>query len=121
MSNPQANQPNPLGPAVESRPGLLRALGPGMAIAVVVGNVIGSGIFVKPGQIADDGGEFGLIISVWVIGGVLCAMGSLCLAELAVMLPSTAVPKAAAEVCWRNRRREGFFWEWVISLSWIET
>ena len=68
-------------------PTLLRALGPGMAIAIVVGNVIGSGIYIKPGGIAAEAGRFDLIISVWVIGGVLCLLGALCFAELATMLP----------------------------------
>ncbi|MEQ8787650.1 MAG: amino acid permease [Pirellulaceae bacterium] len=66
---------------------LHRALGPAMATAVVVGNVIGSGIFLKPGTIAADAGNFPLIISVWVAGGVLCILGALCFAELATMLP----------------------------------
>ena len=58
-----------------------------MAVAVVVGNVIGSGIFAKPGTIAEQGGDFGLIMTAWVAGGVLCILGALCFAELAVMLP----------------------------------
>lgn len=66
---------------------LLRALGPGTAVAIVVGNVIGSGIFAKPGRIAAEAGRFDLIISVWIAGGVLCLLGALCFAELAVMLP----------------------------------
>ena len=48
-----------------------RVLGPGIAMAVVVGNVIGSGIFLKPGQIADASGNFSLIIEVWFFGGLL--------------------------------------------------
>jgi APA family basic amino acid/polyamine antiporter len=67
--------------------GLKRSLGPGIAIAVVVGNVIGSGIFLKPGTIAADGGRFDLIILVWVFGGLLCLLGALCFAELAAMYP----------------------------------
>jgi APA family basic amino acid/polyamine antiporter len=66
---------------------LLRALGPGMAVAIVVGNVIGSGIFAKPGGIAAEGGRFDLIMGVWVVGGLLCLLGALCFAELATMLP----------------------------------
>jgi APA family basic amino acid/polyamine antiporter len=69
-------------------PSLLRALGPGMAMAVVVGNVIGSGIFVKPGGIAYEAGDFRVILAAWVFGGLVCLMGSLCLAELGAMLPS---------------------------------
>ena len=53
----------------EERVSLLRALGPGMAVAIVVGNVIGSGIFATPGGIAADGLGFPLIISAWITGG----------------------------------------------------
>src|ERR1700688_3439196 len=74
-------------PPVPRRPSLLRALGPGMAMAVVVGNVIGSGIYVKPGGIARDAGSFGVILAAWIIGGLICLMGSLCMAELGAMLP----------------------------------
>jgi basic amino acid/polyamine antiporter, APA family len=77
----------PLPEGVESRPGLIRVLGPGMAIALVVGNVIGSGIFAKPGGIAAVGGDFRLIITAWIVGGGLCVLGGLCFAELAAMLP----------------------------------
>ena len=71
-----------------AQPGLLRALGPGMAMAMVVGNVIGSGIFLKPGQIAADAGDFSVIITAWVVGGGVCILGALSFAELAAMLPS---------------------------------
>ena len=66
---------------------LLRVLGPGMAVAIVVGNVIGSGIFATPGGIAADGRGFPLIISAWVFGGVLSLLGGLRFAELGAMLP----------------------------------
>lgn len=75
------------GSSTTESPTLLRALGPGMAIAIVVGNVIGSGIFAKPGGIAAEGGRFDLIMAVWVVGGLLCLLGALCFAELATMLP----------------------------------
>src|SRR6202035_6147567 len=74
-------------PATAREPSLLRALGPGMAMAVVVGNVIGSGIYVKPGGIARDAGDFRVILAAWVVGGLICLLGSLCLAELGAMLP----------------------------------
>ena len=66
---------------------LERALGPYTAIAIVVGSVIGSGVFFKPGTIANAAGSFPLIISVWVLGGVLCMLGGVCFAELAAMFP----------------------------------
>ena len=66
---------------------LRRDLGLRIAIAVVVGNVIGSGIFLKPGNIAAESGRFDVIIAVWIFGGSLCLLGGLCFAELATMLP----------------------------------
>ncbi|MFQ5731287.1 MAG: APC family permease [Planctomycetaceae bacterium] len=87
MPDAAPSLPSPLPRDVESRPGLLRALGPGMAMALVVGNVIGSGIFAKPGVIAAKGGEFPLIITAWCVGGGLCVLGGLCFAELAAMMP----------------------------------
>lgn len=74
-------------PGAPSSAHLQRVLGPATAIAIVVGSVIGSGVFFKPGTIASAAGSFPLIISVWVLGGVLCMMGAFCFAELAAMYP----------------------------------
>lgn len=62
-------------------------LGLGIAIAMVVGNTIGSGIFLKPGKIAGDAGSFPLIVACWIGGGLICLAGALCFAELGAMLP----------------------------------
>lgn len=70
-----------------SRHELVRVLGLGIAIAMVVGNTIGSGIFRKPGLIAADADSFPLIIAGWIGGGLVCLAGALCFAELASMLP----------------------------------
>lgn len=71
---------------------LARVLGFGSAIALVVGGVIGSGIFVKPGNIAAQLGSFPAIVSVWVLGAILCALGGLCFSELAAMMPGAGGP-----------------------------
>ena len=79
---------NSLTPANAHNPHqLVRALGPRIAIAVVVGNVIGSGIFLKPGAIAAATGDFRVILAMWITGGILCILGGLCFAELAAMFP----------------------------------
>ena len=83
-----AEPPAPLNlSAADSRPELLRVLGLGIAIAMVVGNTIGSGIFLKPGKIAGDAGSFPLIVTGWIGGGFVCLLGALCFAELGAMLP----------------------------------
>ncbi len=70
-----------------SRPELLRVLGPLSATAVVVGSVIGSGIFYKANVIASSVGRFDLVLLAWIVGGVMSLLGALALAELAAMLP----------------------------------
>ncbi len=66
---------------------LPRVLGPWIATAIIVGTVIGSGVFVKGRVVANNVPEFGMIMAVWVLGGVLALLGSLALAEVAVLFP----------------------------------
>ncbi len=79
--------PDAQSPAAPARPGLVRGLGPLMAMAVVVGTVIGSGVFKKPQAVAESVPFFGQAVLVWVLGGVLALLGALSLAELAVLYP----------------------------------
>jgi APA family basic amino acid/polyamine antiporter len=68
---------------------LPRQLGMVDATAIVVGIVIGSGIFVLPNVIARNVPSYGGIIGAWVIGGLLSFFGALAYAELGAMLPAT--------------------------------
>ncbi len=95
----------------QPQPSLLRVLGPWMATALVVGTVIGSGIFKKTRNVADGVPEFGLALSVWVLGGVLALLGSLAYAEVA-----TLFPKAGGNYVFLREgygRMAGFLWGWV--------
>jgi APA family basic amino acid/polyamine antiporter len=55
--------------------------------ALLVGSVIGSGIFVVPSLIAQRVPEPGLVIAIWIFSGLLVLCGALTLAELGAMLP----------------------------------
>ncbi len=66
---------------------LPRVLGLWMTAAIVVGTVIGSGVFKKGRNVADNVPEFGLAMGAWVLGGVLALLGALALAEVAVLFP----------------------------------
>jgi amino acid transporter len=74
-------------PSALDRPGLSRVLGPWMGTAIVIGTVIGSGVFKKPHAISRDVNEFGMVMIVWVLVGLAALIGSLCLAEIAVLYP----------------------------------
>jgi basic amino acid/polyamine antiporter, APA family len=71
----------------EAHSGLPRRLGFWTAIAVVIGDVIGSGIFRVPAAVATEVGSVPGIMLVWVLGGVITLCGALSLAELAAAMP----------------------------------
>src|SRR6516162_7759379 len=72
-----------------ARSELPRSLGLLDALAIVIGIVIGGGIFVVPNLIARELHSVFLMIAVWVLAGVISFFGSLACAELGTMLPST--------------------------------
>lgn len=67
----------------------LRQIGLYAAVAITVGNIVGSGIFRSPHSVAQEIPGVALPIMAWVLGGVLSLCGSLVLAELAVAHPKT--------------------------------
>ncbi|RIK79801.1 MAG: amino acid transporter [Planctomycetota bacterium] len=83
------------------------------AITVVIGSIIGSGIFLKPSTIADTLGAygFGAIISVWIVVGLVTLCGSLALAELAAMLPHAGGPYVYLREAYG--RMPAFLWGWT--------
>src|SRR5882757_6873919 len=69
--------------------GLLPALGLFTTITMVIGGVIGSGIFRKPGIMASQIGSPEILLGVWLLAGVITLFGALTNAEIAGMIPET--------------------------------
>jgi APA family basic amino acid/polyamine antiporter len=69
------------------RPELSRDLGVSHASAVVVGTIIGSGIFLVPAEMMQAVGSAKLVYLAWVVGGLLSFFGALTYAELGAMRP----------------------------------
>ena len=67
--------------------GLVRLLGVGFGLAVIVGSTLGIGILRTPGLVAGQLSSAGAILSVWIVGGLYTLIGAVCLAELGTMLP----------------------------------
>ncbi|CAO3692158.1 unnamed protein product [Rhizopus microsporus] len=69
------------GPELQKKVSLLNGLG------LVVGMMIGSGLFSSPGPVLESSGAYGTALVVWFISGLLALCGALCYAELGTMLP----------------------------------
>ncbi|HEY1755063.1 MAG TPA: amino acid permease [Bryobacteraceae bacterium] len=72
-----------------AKPALLRQLGVVSATALVVSNMIGTGIFTTTGFLAGDLGSPPLVLWIWVVGALVAFIGAMCYSELGVNLPSS--------------------------------
>jgi APA family basic amino acid/polyamine antiporter len=76
-------------PAEMAAPTLLRQIGLISATALVVSNMIGTGIFTTTGFLAGDLGSPALVLGIWVVGALFALAGALCYSELGINLPSS--------------------------------
>src|SRR5947208_8180907 len=67
--------------------GLVRALGPVDATMIVMGSMIGSGIFITSAESARLIGAPGWLLLAWAVAGLMTITGALCCSELATMMP----------------------------------
>src|SRR5436309_4998813 len=91
---------------------LQRELGTWAAASIVVGTVIGSGIFLVPKTMINAVGTPSLVFVVWVVGGFLSLAGALSYAEL-----SAALPEAGGEYAYL---REAYGPLWGYLYSWTQ-
>jgi len=66
---------------------LLRVLGVGFGLAVIIGNTIGAGILRTPGDVAAHLPSVPLYLAAWLLGGIYALLGAIQIAELGAMLP----------------------------------
>ncbi len=108
---------------------LLRVLGPVGATTVVVGSVIGSGIFFKEAIVSNAVGHIGWVLAVWVGCGLISLLGALSSAELGAMLPQAGGPYVYLRAAYGPLT--AFLWGWIefwvartgstAALAWIFT
>ena len=97
---------------MERAPELRRELGTWAAASIVVGTVIGSGIFLVPRAMVQRVGTPSMVFAVWVFGGLLSLAGALSYSELAA-----AMPEAGGEYAYL---REAYGPMWGFLYSWTQ-
>src|SRR6266480_2635111 len=86
-SRRRAHLVRPQGGSSPRGPGLVRALGPIDATMIVMGSMIGSGIFITSAESSRLSGAPGWLLLAWAVAGLLTITGALCCSELATMMP----------------------------------
>jgi len=97
----------------EKRLELVRGLGPWASGAIVVGTMIGTGIFLKPAEMAREGRFVSVVFAAWVVGALLSIFGALSYAEL-----GAAIPEAGGEYAYLRR---GFSPVWGFLFGWMHS
>ncbi len=90
---------------------LKRDLGLAAALAIVIGTVIGSGIFRVPQTMINNVGTVQMVFAVWIVGGVLSLAGALTYAELAAAMPGAGGEYVYLTEAWGPVW--GFLYSWV--------
>jgi APA family basic amino acid/polyamine antiporter len=91
---------------------LPRVLGASHAIAIVVGTIIGSGIFLVPSEMMIAVGSSGLVYLAWVVGGLLSLFGAMTYAELGSMMPYAGGEYVYLRGAYGDRTGFLYMWTW---------
>lgn len=94
--------------------GLKKQIGIVVATSIVIGIVIGSGVFVKPGKVLLQTGGSSMALLAWLVGGLVTLFAGLTIAEVAARLPRTGGVYAYIDEIYGEKA--GFLCGWVITL-----
>jgi APA family basic amino acid/polyamine antiporter len=94
---------------------LPRKLGAWTGAAVVVGVIVGSGIYTVPSSVAALTGSLSGVALVWILGGLISLFGALSVAELAAMYPDAGGPYVYLRQAFGRPLAFMFGWMWLVT------
>ena len=71
---------------VEEKVGLKASLGLMQGCTIIVGSIIGSGIFISPGGVLKETGSVNMSLTIWILSGLYSMVGAYCYAELGLLI-----------------------------------
>lgn len=90
---------------------LKRTLGLWNGVSIIIGIIIGSGIFVSPKGVLLESGSVGVALVVWILSGVLAMLGALCFAELGTSISTSGGEYTYIRLAYGETL--GFLYLWV--------
>jgi APA family basic amino acid/polyamine antiporter len=92
---------------------LPRVLNASHATSIVVGIIIGSGIFLVPREMMAAVGSSGMVYAVWIVGGLLSLFGAMTYAEIAALRPKYGGEYAFLREAYGNLVGFLYMWTWI--------
>jgi basic amino acid/polyamine antiporter, APA family len=93
---------------------LPRVLGAGEAVAIVVGTIIGSGIFLIPSEMMRDAGSSSLVYAAWIVGGMVSLFGAMTYAELGARMPYAGGEYVYLRGAYGDTTAFLYMWTWFV-------
>jgi basic amino acid/polyamine antiporter, APA family len=98
---------------IENESELPRVLNSAHATSIVVGIIIGSGIFLVPREMMAAVGSSGMVYAVWIVGGLLSLFGAMTYAEIAAMRPRYGGEYAFLREAYGDLTAFLYMWTWI--------
>lgn len=89
---------------------LKRRLGLMNGVGIIVGIIVGSGIFVSPKGVLLEAGSVGLCLTIWGLTGAICSVGAICYAELGTCILTSGADYGYIMQSWGDLPAFLFLW-----------
>ena len=83
----------------EEQVGLKASIGLVQGCTIIVGSIIGSGIFIAPGGVLKQTGSVNMSLGIWILSGLFSMVGAYCYAELGLLIRKVIVIMVPKYLC----------------------
>ncbi|XP_033215381.1 Y+L amino acid transporter 2 [Belonocnema kinseyi] len=110
---------SPMPNGVSDKVQMKKQLGLLEGVAIILGIILGSGIFISPKEVIEEVGSVGLSLILWVLCGLLSMIGALCYTELGTSIPRSGGDYAYIKEAFGNL--PAFLYLWAANVIFVPT